>query len=207
MKPIERVAIVGLGLIGGSLARALAARDVRVLGYDSQPESLDAAEGEGIVQQRMGAQLDGIDTADVVVIAIPVDATLSAIVRMAPKLDGVRLVMDVASTKRSIVAAAEAAGLGPQFVGAHPLTGRGPRCSMTRGSFSAPRRRRRPMRCSSPKRSGEGCALEWKCSMERRTTSRWRGAAISPMCCRPHSRARYSKPAFSVQRSDLAGAT
>jgi len=123
MKPIERVAIVGLGLIGGSLARALAARDVRVLGYDSQPESLDAAEGEGIVQQRMGAQLDGIDTADVVVIAIPVDATLSAIVRMAPKLDGVRLVMDVASTKRSIVAAAEAAGLGPQFVGAHPLTG------------------------------------------------------------------------------------
>jgi prephenate dehydrogenase len=123
MKPIERVAIVGLGLIGGSLARALAARDVRVLGYDSQPESLDAAEGEGIVQQRMGAQLDGIETADIVVIAIPVDATLSAIARMAPKLGNVRLVMDVASTKRSIVAAAEAAGLGPQFVGAHPLTG------------------------------------------------------------------------------------
>lgn len=123
MKPIERVAIVGLGLIGGSLARALAARDVRVLGYDSQPESLDAAEGEGIVQQRMGAQLDGIETADIVVIALPVDATLSAIARMAPKLRATRLVMDVASTKRSIVEAAEAAGLGPQFVGAHPLTG------------------------------------------------------------------------------------
>ena len=123
MKPIERVAIVGLGLIGGSLARALAARDVRVLGYDSQPDSLDAAEGEGIVQQRMGAQLDGIETADVVVIAIPVDATLNAIARMAPKLGDARLVMDVASTKRSVVAAAEAAGLGERFVGAHPLTG------------------------------------------------------------------------------------
>ncbi|MEO5818444.1 MAG: prephenate dehydrogenase [Gemmatimonadaceae bacterium] len=123
MKPIERVAIVGLGLIGGSLARALAARDVRVLGYDSMPDSLDAAEGEGIVQQRMGAQLDGIETADIVVIAIPVDATLSAIARMAPKLRNARLVMDVASTKRSIVGAAEAAGLGERFVGAHPLTG------------------------------------------------------------------------------------
>jgi prephenate dehydrogenase len=123
MKPIERVAIVGLGLIGGSLARALAARDVHVLGYDSLPDSLDAAEGEGIVQQRLGAQLDGIETADVVVIAIPVDATLSAIARMAPKLGNARLVMDVASTKKSIVDAAEAAGLGPRFVGAHPLTG------------------------------------------------------------------------------------
>jgi prephenate dehydrogenase len=123
MKPIERVAIVGLGLIGGSLARALAARDVRVLGFDSMPDSLDAAEGEGIVQQRMGAQLDGIETADIVVIAIPVDATLSAIARMAPKLGNARLVMDVASTKHSIVVAAEAAGLGDRFVGAHPLTG------------------------------------------------------------------------------------
>lgn len=123
MKPIERVAIVGLGLIGGSLARALAARDVRVLGYDSMPDSLDAAEGEGIVQQRMGAQLEGIETADVVVIAIPVDATLTAITRMAKKLGNARLVMDVASTKQSIVAAAEVAGLGDRFVGAHPLTG------------------------------------------------------------------------------------
>lgn len=123
MKPIERVAIVGLGLIGGSLARALAARDVRVLGYDSMPDSLDAAEGEGIVRQRMGAQLEGIETADVVVIAIPVDATVAAIARTAKKLGNARLVMDVASTKQSIVAAAEAAGLGDRFVGAHPLTG------------------------------------------------------------------------------------
>ncbi len=123
MKPVERVAIVGLGLIGGSLARALAARDVYVLGYDSLPDSLDAAEGEGIVHQRMGAQLDGIETAGVVVIAIPVNATLTAMARIAPKLGSARLVMDVASTKRSIVAAAESAGLGPRFIGAHPLTG------------------------------------------------------------------------------------
>ena len=123
MKPIERVAIVGLGLIGGSLARALASRDVRVLGYDSAPDSLDAAHREGIVHERLGAQLNGIETADVVVIALPVDATLTALPRVAPRLDQARLVMDVASTKRSIVAAAEAAGLGAHFVGAHPLTG------------------------------------------------------------------------------------
>ena len=124
MIPIDRVAIVGLGLIGGSLARALAERDVRVLGYDSAPDSLDAAEGEGIVHERLGAQLVGIETADVVVFALPVDATLAVLRRVAPRLGTTRLVMDVASTKRSIVGAAEAAGLGARYVGAHPLTGR-----------------------------------------------------------------------------------
>lgn len=123
MNPIGRVAVVGLGLMGGSLARALAARDVRVLGYDVMPETLDAAEGEGIVHERLDARLSGIDTADVVVFALPVDATLATLARVGGQLAGVRLVMDVASTKASIVAVAEAAGLGARFVGAHPLTG------------------------------------------------------------------------------------
>ncbi len=120
---IGRVAIIGLGLMGGSLARALAARDVRVMGYDVLPETLDAAEGEGIVHERLSARLDGIDAADVVVLALPVDATLSTLARVGGLLVNARLVMDVASTKASIVAAAEAAGLGARFVGAHPLTG------------------------------------------------------------------------------------
>ena len=123
MIPFERVAIVGLGLIGGSLARALAARDVRVLGYDSAPDSMDAAEGEGIVHQRLDASLAGIEVADVVVFALPVDATLALLPRIAPRLGDARLVMDVGSTKRSIVAVAEEVGLGARYVGAHPLTG------------------------------------------------------------------------------------
>ncbi|CAN5535808.1 hypothetical protein BH09GEM1_BH09GEM1_01230 [soil metagenome] len=123
MTPIERVAIVGLGLMGGSLARALAERDVRVLGYDSAPDSLDAAEGEGIVHERLGAQLNGIEAADIVVFALPVDATIALLPRVAPRLERARLVMDVASTKRSIVSAADTLGLGERYVGAHPLTG------------------------------------------------------------------------------------
>lgn len=123
MKPIERVAIVGLGLMGGSLARALAARDVSVLGYDSVQDSLDAAVIEGIVQERLGPNLEGIERADVVVFALPVDATLLAIPRAASQVRDARLVMDLASTKRSIVASAEAADIGARYVGAHPLTG------------------------------------------------------------------------------------
>lgn len=123
MTPIKRVAIVGLGLMGGSLARALAARDVHVLGFDSAPDSLDSALGEGIVHERLGARLEGIESADVVVFALPVDASIAMLRRPAVALGGARLVMDVASTKRTIVHAAEAAGIGARYVGAHPLTG------------------------------------------------------------------------------------
>src|SRR4051812_16332240 len=109
--------------MGGSLARALAARDVTVLGYDSAPDTLDAAEGEGIVHERLNARLEGIGSADVLMLALPVDATLATLPRLADMLGDVRLVMDVGSTKGSIVAAAEKCGIGARFVGAHPLTG------------------------------------------------------------------------------------
>ena len=123
MKQIERVAIVGLGLMGGSLARALAARDVIVLGYDSVPDSLSAAEGEGIVHERLPASLQGIETADVVVFALPVDATLALLAKIGDRLRDVSLITDLASTKRSVIHAAETGGLGARYVGSHPLTG------------------------------------------------------------------------------------
>lgn len=119
----RRVSVVGLGLMGGSLARALAARGVHVLGYDREPSFMDAAVSEGIVHEPLDAALTGVGRADVVVLATPVAATTALLTRLGPSLAGPSLIMDVASTKRSIVAAAEAAGVGARYVGAHPLTG------------------------------------------------------------------------------------
>ncbi|MEO6526460.1 MAG: prephenate dehydrogenase [Gemmatimonadaceae bacterium] len=119
----RRVSVIGLGLMGGSLARALAARGVEVLGYDREKISLDAAVAEGIVHEALDDALTGVERADVVVLATPVAATANLLKRFGRGLEGPSLIMDVASTKRSIVAAAEAAGLGPRYVGAHPLTG------------------------------------------------------------------------------------
>jgi prephenate dehydrogenase len=123
MIPDTRVAVIGLGLMGGSVARALAARGARVLGYDRNPAHLEAALREGAVHEELSAGLAGVTTAEVVVIALPVDATSELLTRLGPQLASARLVMDLASTKRSIVAAAERAGLGARYVGAHPLTG------------------------------------------------------------------------------------
>ena len=119
----RRVSVVGLGLIGGSLARALAARGVWVIGYDRDRSSLDAAVTEGIVHEALDDTLTGVERADVVVLATPVAATANLLTRLGNRLTGPSLIMDVASTKKRIVAAAEAAGLGPRYVGAHPLTG------------------------------------------------------------------------------------
>ncbi|HEX8432255.1 MAG TPA: prephenate dehydrogenase/arogenate dehydrogenase family protein [Longimicrobium sp.] len=120
---MSTVAVVGLGLMGGSVARALAAGGARVLGWDRDPAAVRDALDEGVVHAALGAECDGIDTAELVVLAVPVDAAGDLLARLAPRLGGALLVTDVGSTKASIIRAAEAAGIGDRFVGSHPLAG------------------------------------------------------------------------------------
>ncbi|MDA1081850.1 MAG: prephenate dehydrogenase/arogenate dehydrogenase family protein [Gemmatimonadetes bacterium] len=118
-----KVAIVGLGMIGGSLARDLAALGVTVVGFDRTPATLRAARRTGVISESLGADLAGVERCDVCVIAVPVDATVALIEQAAPRLLSVPLITDVGSTKRTIIDAALRAGLGARFVGSHPFTG------------------------------------------------------------------------------------
>lgn len=120
---IRSVAVVGLGLIGGSLARDLAARGVRVLGWDADPQAVGAAVAEGIVHHPLADDLADVGRADAVVLAVPVLAVPKVLRRLLPHLGGVRLITDAGSTKTSIVRAAQQLGVGPRFVGSHPLAG------------------------------------------------------------------------------------
>lgn len=123
MDDIRCVAVVGLGLIGGSLARDLAARGVRVLGYDPDPDALRAARDAGVVHAPLPPDLRGMAEADALVLAVPVSAVAAVLHTARPHLDSVRLVTDVGSVKRGIVAEAEHAGIAERFVGGHPLAG------------------------------------------------------------------------------------
>jgi prephenate dehydrogenase len=114
--------IVGLGLIGGSLARDLAARGVRVRAYDTDERHLDDSVRAGIVSERIGPTLEDI-AADLVVIAVPVDVAADVLRRAAPFAGGARLITDVGSTKTGIVEAARTLGIGHQFIGSHPMAG------------------------------------------------------------------------------------
>lgn len=115
---IESAAIIGLGLIGGSLARDLAAKGVRVFAADRDEASVRTAAEQGIAQP-----LRWDEPIDVVVLAVPVLAAPGVLLELAGRMDGVRLITDVGSTKRSIVDAAERQGIGARFVGSHPLAG------------------------------------------------------------------------------------
>jgi prephenate dehydrogenase len=118
-----KVGIVGLGLIGGSLARDLAAAGHTVLGADRSPATLRRARRAGAISESIGSDLGGIEEVDLCVIALPVDATCDVLRRRAARLAHVRAVTDVGSTKVSIMRAAAKAGLSANFVGSHPMAG------------------------------------------------------------------------------------
>ena len=122
--PVQRVAIIGLGLIGSSIARAVAAYlpDVRVTGHDASAAVRDTARRIALcdVADTIGAAVHG---ADLVVLCVPVGAMGAAAEAMAPHLRPGAVVSDVGSCKASVAAALRAALPGVAVVPAHPVAG------------------------------------------------------------------------------------
>lgn len=123
MTEFATAAVVGLGLVGGSLARDLAAAGIAVAGYDRDPITLRAALDEGVIWHALEVNFAGVADADVVILAVPVGAACSVLQAARPHLEGARLITDTGSTKASIGAAATALGLANRFVGSHPFAG------------------------------------------------------------------------------------
>lgn len=117
------VAIVGLGLMGGSLARDLAARGTRVLGHDAEPGRAQQARSDGMIDAVLDDSFAGVRDAELVIIATPVDAALGVLERLVTVLPLDATVTDLGSTKARIVDLAGRLGIGRQFVGSHPMTG------------------------------------------------------------------------------------
>lgn len=147
--PFRSVGIIGLGLIGGSLARDLAERDIKVLGYDRDEAVAKRAEDAGVLSERRDPA--DLGSADVVVLAVPIDEALALLPRLAPSLEGVQLFTDVCSTKTTICRGAEDLDVAA-FVGSHPMAGdhrSGWNASRT-GLFAGARAYVCPTRISSP---------------------------------------------------------
>ena len=122
---VEKLAIVGAGLIGGSFALALKrAGAVReVLGLGRSPASLDAALERGLIDRAVGWPEAG--QADCILLALPVGDTAAVLKKLAPHLKAGAIVTDAGSTKANVVATARAA-LGDRFadfVPGHPIAG------------------------------------------------------------------------------------
>ena len=123
----RRVAILGLGLMGGSLGLALQANGLAdvVVGYDAAPAHAEAALARGLVGAIEATPEATVAGADLVVFAVPVLATLPLMYAVAPALAPDAILTDVGSVKASVVAWAEATLPQPgRFVGGHPMAGR-----------------------------------------------------------------------------------
>jgi prephenate dehydrogenase len=123
----SRVLIMGLGLLGGSLSRAIKKRSPAgyVIACARNPENLRGAVDQHIVdeiQPLSGVRLRGVD---LVVITAPVRASIGLLATVLddPGLGEQALVIDVGSVKNPIVEAAGAHPRGDRFVGCHPLAG------------------------------------------------------------------------------------
>ena len=119
------IAIVGLGLMGGSLALALRARRAcrAILGVTRNAALGARAVAEGIVDQA-STTLDLIGAADVVILAMPVRTIIDQLPRVGQAAREGAVVMDIGSTKRRIVLAMEGLPAHVQPIGAHPMCGK-----------------------------------------------------------------------------------
>lgn len=125
---IKKLAIFGVGLIGGSLALALkrAGYCELIVGCDTNVERLQYAVELDVIDQFTVNPSDAVAGADMVVLAVPMLAMESVLQAISKDLaDGVVLT-DVGSCKASVVAAASRVfdGMPPRFVPAHPIAGR-----------------------------------------------------------------------------------
>src|SRR5712691_4207870 len=123
----KRVAIIGLGLIGGSLGLALckARAAEQVAGYDLGKGVSDRARKIGAIDQPYAALADAVRGADLVILATPVGPMRVLLQNIAPSLTPGAVVTDVASTKAQVISwAEEFLPSSVSFVGGHPMAGK-----------------------------------------------------------------------------------
>ena len=121
--PFRRVAIAGIGLIGGSIALAIRDRwpAVHIVGIDA-PSVLTHARSSGAIDDGLPS-MAAVTGADLVVLAAPVRQNARLLTELPARLLETAVITDVGGTKRDIVSAARALSPAMTFVGGHPLGG------------------------------------------------------------------------------------
>lgn len=123
---IDKLAIIGVGLMGGSLALALrrSGEAGEIVGMGRSLENLRKAEALGIIDSYTQSLKDGLKGADVVVLAIPVGSIVNVIDRAQKFIKDGAIITDVGSVKGDIVRGVDTILDGRlHFVGGHPIAG------------------------------------------------------------------------------------
>ena len=122
--PFTHIALIGLGLLGSSLAHAIRAHQpqARITGYDADPQVRARAAELGLadIADEPSAAVRG---ADLVILCVPVGAMADAAAALAPGLAAAAIVSDVGSSKQSVARALDAALPKHTVIPAHPVAG------------------------------------------------------------------------------------
>ena len=128
MRRLKRLAVIGVGLVGGSFALALrrAGAVASVAGYDRDAQALEHAAALGVIDTACASASEAAKGAELVVVAVPVRAIGPVLHDVALTIDPAAVVTDVGSTKGDVVRVAETElrERFPRFVPGHPIAGR-----------------------------------------------------------------------------------
>ena len=122
---INRVAIIGLGLLGGSIGLAITARGLPITttGWDRDPSVRERAAQRGLVGAVYETPEAAVANADLVILCVPVGAMGDAARAIAPGLKPDAIISDVGSSKAAVAAALAEALPGACIIPAHPVAG------------------------------------------------------------------------------------
>jgi len=116
-----RVAVLGLGLIGGSLLHAVRLTGLEVIGYDADPNTATAAGAAGFAIAPTDA--DAVRGADLVILAMPLPNVEDAVTSVAKHLEPGAVLTDVGTLKQPVQSIIRTEAPDARFVGGHPLAG------------------------------------------------------------------------------------
>jgi len=121
----DKIGFIGLGLIGGSIARAIREKypDTEILTHASHIETLEMAYEAGVSNNKEFLPLSKIATCDVIFLCSPVKYNIEYLKKLKDDLGENTLITDVGSVKGDIQKAIEEEGLIDHFIGGHPMAG------------------------------------------------------------------------------------
>lgn len=122
---IRNVAIIGLGLLGGSVGLAIRdhASEITTTGYDADPDTRKRAKERGLADQVCDTLDDAVAKADLVLLCVPVGAMKAVACELVPYLTDHAIISDVGSSKQSVLRDLTEALPGRTIIPAHPVAG------------------------------------------------------------------------------------
>lgn len=120
----KKIAIIGLGLIGGSLAKALkhADENIYISAYD-KPEVLKKAFEEKVIDEKLPYSIDALNS-EIIFLSMPIDESISVFNSLIPELKKGQIISDLCSVKKIFSDIWKEKGKEGIYIGAHPMTGK-----------------------------------------------------------------------------------